>query len=366
MAFSRPTLTQIKDRVESDLKSVLSLTTILTRSFLKAIATAMAGVSHILHGHIQDFAAKQLFWDTAEDEFLIRHARRYGLEQLAATFAEIVVTVTGTDGVPVPEDTVLVRSDGFEYTVKAEVTPSGGSVSATLVASEAGADGNISDGSTLTFASPIAGINSSVTVTSTAVEGEDQETLEELRIRLGERVQQPPAGGTVFDYIAFAKTVVGVTRVWILPGHLGQGTVGVTFVEDDEDPIIPSSAKVDEVQAAVDTQKPVTSDATVFAPTASPLDISIQLKPNTTDVRTAVEAEIDDLIFREAQVRGAVDPDEVAAGTTYDGVIPLSKINEAISIAAGEEDHIIDLTENPQPPVGGIITKGTLTFSTLA
>ena len=77
-------------------------------------------------------------------------------------------------------------------------------------------------------------------------------------------------------------------------------------------------------------------------------------------------AELEDLIFREAEVRDAADPDQVGLGIQFDGIITLSKINEAISIAEGEEDHILNSpTINPQPPSGGLIILGTPTFSTL-
>lgn len=366
MAFNRPTLSQIRDRVEADFRSGLAIPTILARSFLKVIGTALAGASHTLHGHIQDFIQVQFFPDVAEAEFLVRWAKVFGIDRLEATFAEIEVEATGTNGTPVPDTAVFQRSDGFQYQVKDEVIIAGGIATLTLVALESGANGNISDGSTVTLTSPISGVNADAEVQTTLVEADDQEEIEDLRVRLLERIRQPPAGGTVTDYIAFAKTVAGVTRVWVFPGYYGQGTVGVSFVEDNEDPIIPSGPKVAEVQAAVDERKPVEADVTVFAPTTLALNMTIQLKPNTTAVRAAVTAELEDLIAREAQVRGGIDPDQIAAAVQYDGKIPLSKINEAISIATGENDHVlVTPVETPQPSEGGIITLGTLTFQTL-
>jgi uncharacterized phage protein gp47/JayE len=159
---------------------------------------------------------------------------------------------------------------------------------------------------------------------------------------------------------------VGVTRVWVFPGYLGQGTVGVSFVEDGEDPIIPNPAKVQEVQDAIAVRQPIEAMVTVFAPNANPMNPVILLKPNTSDVRAAVIAELNDLIYREAQVRNAIDPDQIADAISFDGVISLSKINEAISIAVGENDHIlVSPTENPQPNEGGILTLGTPVFQTL-
>lgn len=367
MAFIRPTLQQIRDRIESDIKNGLQLQTILRRSFLKVFANAMAGVSHTLHGHVQDFAAVQLFPDTADEEFLVRWADIYGLERGEAVQAELNVTITGTAATVVPAGTLFQRSDGFEFALKDEVTiGGGGSATGVIVATTAGGDGNIDDGSTVSLTAPISGVDAEATVDSTALEGEDQETIEDLRTRLLQQIKNPPSGGTVADYIGFALGVTGVTRAWVLPGNRGPGTVDVTFVEDNEDPIIPSPAKVDEVQEAVDAQKPVTADALVFAPNDTPLNLQIAIKPNTQAVRDAVTAELEDLIFRTAQVRNAVDPDQVGEGVQFDGVIPISQINEAISVAQGEQDHVlISPTSSPQALEGGILTLGTITFSTL-
>lgn len=367
MAFTRPTLQQIYDRAKTDITSGLGLTTLLLRSFLKVIAAALSGASHTLHGYIT-YALKQLFADTAEGNFLIRWGTLFGINQLTATFTELEIEITGLNGTVVAaETTVFQRSDGVEYKVKDEVTIGvGGSVTATVIAVEAGDEANIDDGSIITLTSPQSGVDSDAEVQSTIIEGDDPEDPEDLRTRLLERMQNPPAGGTVADYIAFAKTVVGVTRVWVLPGYLGQGTVALTFVEDGEDPIIPSGPKVTEVQNAVEELMPIEATLYVFAPIAAPINPTISISPNTLAVRNAITAELQDLIFREAQVRKAIDPAQVSQAVEYTGKIPLSKFNEAISIASGENDHIlVSPSETPQPSEGGILTLGTITFQTL-
>ena len=366
MAFTRPTLQAIIDRIQGDLKSELGLSTILRRSFLDILSRALGGASHTLHGNI-DFAQNQLFPDSADDEFLLRWAAIFGIARNPATFANLNITITGVASTVVPIGTIFQRTDGVQYQTDAEVIiGGGGSIAATVTALVAGADGNIADGSQISLVTPIAGVDSNATVDSTVTEGDDEETIENLRTRLIERIQQPPAGGTVTDYIAFAKTVTGVTRVWVLPNFLGQGTVGLTFVEDNESPIIPDGAKVQEVQDAVTELKPVTADLITFAPNGFSLAPTIQLKPNTTAVQNAVTAELEDLIAREAQVRDAVDPLQVAGGVQYTGKIKLSQINEAISIAAGETDHVlVTPTADVQPDPGGLVTLGTITFQTL-
>lgn len=368
MAFTRPTLTQIIERVKTDIKNGLGLTAILRRSFEEVIAKSIGGVAHTLHGHIAYAITKKFFPDTGDEETVVRWGTLYNLPRLEAQFAEIEIDVTATTGGSVVGGaTVYVRSDGQEYTVKDSVAIAAGETeSVTIVANDSGSGPNMDIGDEVELQSAIAGIQSTATVTGTSVSGSEQEELEAYRTRVLERLQDPPAGGTVTDYIAFAKTVVGVTRVWVLPNFLGQGTVGLTFVRDDEDPIIPDASEVEEVQEAVLALQPVPADLTTFIPNETQMNPSIQLKPNTSEVQAAVEAELKDMLSREAQVRDASDPDQVGLGVQFDGTIALSLINEAISIAAGEEDHVLlSPAADVQPQSGGLVTLGTITWSTL-
>lgn len=368
MPFTRPTLTQIIDRIKGDFKSGLGLQAILRRSFLDVFAKTFGGASHTLHGHIEFGINEKFFPDTGDEATVIRWGALYNLPRKEPTFAEIIIDVTGSTGGTLPAGTVYVRSDGVEYQVKAEVVvPASSTVSATIVSQTEGTEGNMDIGDNITLQSAIAGIESEATVDSTTIEGEDLEDLELYRQRVLDRLQFPPSGGTVNDFIAFALKVAGVTRAWVLPNFLGPGTVGVTFVEDDEDPIIPDAAKVAEVQTQLLLDEPQgTAGSTAFAPTTTEMNPEIQLKPNTSEVRDAVIAELEDLLAREAQVRDAVDPDQVGLSVQFDGKIKLSQINEAISIAAGEEDHVLTTpTADVQPDSGGLVILGTPVFSTL-
>jgi len=370
MAFTRPTLQAIVERVKGDMRDALNITSILKRTTEEAFSIAIAGASHVLHGHIR-FVSKQLFPDQAETIYLERWAAVYGLQRNAATFANLQIDGTGTDGNTIPAGTLFQRDDATQYSTDAAVTVAGGVYSVAVTAVVAGANGNLDNGEGVSLVSPISGVNSAATVTATNTEAEDEETDESLRARVLARIRTPPSGGTVTDYLSYALEIPGVTRAWVLPnwtasGYFGEGGVGVSFVEDGEDPIIPSAAKVQEVQDNVNVKKPVTADAVVFAPIANVVDMTINLKPNTQAVRDAVTAELEGLFAREGQVSGAVDPTLIAAGTTYAGGLSLSKINESISVADGEEDHVlVSPTIDVVSTDGQLITLGTLTFGTL-
>lgn len=144
-----------------------------------------------------------------------------------------------------------------------------------------------------------------------------------------------------------------MTRAWVSGGEMGAGTVTVRFMMDSTyDDGIPESGDVATVQAYLDdtSRRPVTAEVFVAAPTAVALDVEITgLTPNTTAVKAAVEAELLDMIRREAEPGGD---------------IPISKIWEAVSIATGETKHKITApTDDTTHGTGEIAVLGTVTYA---
>lgn len=329
MPFARPTLKVIRDRVLADVKARFGITSVIPRrSLLRDLTDAFGAGLHGNHGHIE-YMSRQLFVHSMEAEYLDQEASLYKITRKAATFATGNVVFTGTDGSVIPAGTVVQRGDGAEFLVGDDGVIAGGTVTVTVTARVAGVDGDTEAGVSLSLVSAIAGVSSSGNVDVDGIAGGiDTETDTALRQRILARKRQPPHGGASFDYENWALEVAGVTRAWVYPNHLGLGTVGLAFVMDDSDPIIPDAAKVAEVQAYIEdlTRKPVTAQLEVFAPVAYAIDLDISLSPNTAAVQAAVTAEIADFLRREGE----------PGATIY-----LSRINEAISVAQGEENHVL-------------------------
>jgi len=354
MPFARPSLAEIIDRVVADIGTRLPgvAGAVLRRSLLGIIGRSQAGAAHLLYGYI-DWVARQALPDTAEREYLQRWAAIWGITRNAATFAEGSVTFTGANGAAIPAGTIVQRQDGVQYATQAAATIAGGTATVAVEASVAGTDGNLLVGASVFLLSPIAGVQSSAMVAAGGITGgDDVESDERLLARLLQRIRNPPQGGAEADYVLWALEVPGVTRVWVYPMQLGAGTVTVLFVNDD-DPvsIIPDAAEVAEVQAHIDGRRPVTAEVFVAAPTATPLDMTIALDPNTASVQQAVLAELQDLLTREAQPGGT---------------ILISRLREAVSIAAGEGDNsIITPAANVTHAAGEMAVLGTVTFQAL-
>lgn len=349
MPFERPTIDTLIGRNEAEFDSRFpGGDSRLRNSNLNVLARVNAGGVHGLYGYLE-WISRQVIIDTAETEILERHASIWGVTRKPAVFAQGPITIVGTNGIVVPAGSVLRKGDGVEYATVADVTITGGTATAQVTATTAGLAGNAVAGVKINFVSPIASVNGQTTVAAPGLTGGvDRESDDSLRDRLLDRIQAPPHGGSRNDYEQWAREVAGVTRAWVYPNEVGLGTVTVRFVMDDKvGTIIPSAGEVTAVQTYIDLRRPVTAQVAVGAPVAVPLNLSILLTPSTQAVRDAVTAELQDLLRRDA-----------APGAT----ILVSRIREAVSIAAGETDNAVSVPvanvnhATGQIPILGVIT----------
>lgn len=355
MAWQRPTLDDLVTRIRSDFKSRLGLSgSLVRRAMADVLANVWAGAVHMTHGQLE-WVAEQLFGDTAIREFLIRLAAKYGITPTAATFASGTVLATGTAATNIPANSVLVRDDGLTYETTALATiGGGGSISVPVQALTAGTGSNLEATELLSFESPIANVDSSVTVENPGIVGGiDEESTEDLRARYLLRRRTPPTGGSDADYEAWALAVAGVTRAWVYRHESGLGTLTVRFVMDNEAVIIPTAPDVALVQAAINAERPTTAEATAAAPTSSAVVFTIELLPDTAAARVAVEAELEDLLFRNGEPGDGVDR----------GTILLSHIRTAIGVAEGVDDYALTVpAADVVPALGAIPTMGAITW----
>jgi len=347
MAFSRPALNDLISRAINDILARLpGSDATLRRSNLNVLARVHAGAVHGLYGFV-DWIAKQVIYDTAEAEYLERWATIWGINRLPAAYATGTVAFAGANGVVIPAGTGVQRADGALFVTDADATIALGTATAAVTASAAGAAGNTVAGTELILPTLVAGVDSTV-IAAEISGGADAETDTALRARFLLRIRQPPHGGAAHDYEAWALEVPGVTRAWVFPEELGLGTVTVRFVRDNDVSIFPDAGEVATVQAYIDARRPVTARVSVAAPVAAPLNFTLSVIPNTLAVKAAVEAELADLISREA----------VPGGTLY-----LSHIRASISAAAGENNYTLtspsaDVTST----AGQLTTLGAVTW----
>lgn len=338
MAFSRPTLQQIIDRIASDfVAKIAGASTLALRSVLLIMGRAYGGAVHLLYGYL-DNMSKELFAKTASADAdggkLDTIGSEYSIFRKSATPAIGNVNCTGTPATVIPATTALTSPAGNRYLVNSSVSiGDGGTAVVSVTCDTASEAGNDNAGVVLSFESPIAGVNSTAVVDSNGLAGgTDTETDDDLRERILLRKQSSPHGGTQDDIINWTLEVPDVTRAWVYPQYQGPGTLAVYFVCDGQSPITPTASQITDVKNYLTAHTDITGQTAgvpitmlpglfVFSPVLRQMNYTIKVYPNTSVVQTNVIAQVKDFLLREGY----------PANTLY-----ASQLAEAVSAAAGE------------------------------
>lgn len=297
----------------------------------RALVRAQAGNSWQMFQHLAA-AIRNFFIRDADDEArLVTIAAEHGVDRKPAGRASGQITAYGTPGEIISAGYQWVRSDGaiFELLEDTEIIIGGTFL---VRAVQGGADGNTEVGVEMYGREPHPDLVSPQTVFAEITGGIDIEPIEELRSRLLFRLRNPYGGGTLADYVSWAREVSGVTRAWAFDNYPKIGQVYVLFVRDGDgadDVIFPSAAQILEVQQYIDARKPGTITVVADAPVKKPIDVSVALDPNTAAVQAAVTQAIKDMLYVRAEPKSAV----------WD--FPKTWVAEAISGAPGENDHVL-------------------------
>jgi uncharacterized phage protein gp47/JayE len=358
MPWTTPTLRDVRSSVRDAITGRLpGADASVPNSVLRVLSDAMGALCHLALQYV-DWLALQLLPDTAETEWLDRHGHIWLTNADGSTGRKLATQAVGSanfvsSGLPVtvPSGTLLVYGGtGGLYETTEDVIANVDGAAATIVALDPGIAGNLEGGTTLNLQTPVADI-ASVTVISLDG-GTDQETDDELRARILERIQQPPMGGDSEDYVNWALRVPGVTRAWSYPLEMGIGTVTVRFMMDDlraDNGGFPLPEDVDAVATYLDTVRPVAvKDFFVVAPVPFPVNVPIRnLNSDDSTTRAAIEASLEAAFF-EKQSPGQ---------TWYQ-----SWSDEAIAAASGVVSYDLSVGNTVMPDVGHMPVLGTITY----
>jgi len=365
-----PNLRQTRELVRGEITSKLAGASFIGNSVLRVMADATAAVTHLVLRFI-NWLALQLLPDTAETEWLDRHGdiwlqnSDFTTGRKVATLAQGSVTFTGIVDTIIPLGTRL-GSDTTNYETIQQATIGITATEVLVRAIDAGAAGNLLPGDRIALSEPIVGVDNAVVIV-TMLGGVDQETDEELRVRVLERIREPPMGGDSEDYVAWALAVPGVTRAWSAPLEMGMGTVTVRFMCDDlrktDDPLtdgFPLDTDVAAVQKYMNFKRPVAvKDFFVVAPIPEPINFALANLSNydastIQNIYDSVKA----MLRERAAPAKAIDGVYIGAQTIYE-----AWISEAVLSAMEEEGHFnLAANDHPMPTPGHIAVIGTITY----
>jgi uncharacterized phage protein gp47/JayE len=295
----------------------------------------------------QSSLATELMIDTAQD-WLARHGAEWGVPQLQPLTALGTLIFSGPAGTVLPQGIEVYLGTLRWQTSVAATIPASGAISIPSEAEIAGTASNLAGGTVLPLVSPVAGITPQSAVLDPAgfVGGRDLEDVEAWRTRILQRVRQRGQSGSDTDYKGWAIDA-GAGAVQVLPQWIGPGTVGVAVLMPG--PRVPTSPELARIDASIQQLRPVTATTVTLAGSLAPIDMSLALSPDTVSTRAAVLASIAAFLAREA---------------TIGGTLPHSRLDDAISSASGEYDHLLAVPAGDIVPAPTALpTLGVVTFT---
>jgi len=242
-----------------------------------------------------DWVNRQCFPQTAQGEYLDKHAQLRGLVRRAAVAAEGILRFE-TDQAPstdltIPAGTVCMTAGlvRFETTQEAVLQAGETMVETTAAAVEPGASGNVAAGTIRAMAVAPVGV-SRCTNPEGFSGGLDEESDEELRERVLETFQRMPNGANAAFYEQSAMSFPQVAAAAVVPRPRGVGSVDVVVSTAAG---VPDSELLEELQAYFEERREIAVDVLVRAPEVQDVDVTVQIQTAANrdgeTVRQAVE-----------------------------------------------------------------------------
>jgi len=344
--YTIPTFEAIRAAYLRDVKNLLpdAATDADSDYFIRGTAVA-AAVDGLYHHQL--WIARQVLPDTADPEYLERHAALRGLGRKPAIAASGDLVVLGTPGAVVPAgESVRHVATGLTFATTAQAIVGANGRTIAPVAAAAGVTPVFSDEAVLFVQAP-EGVLSQATLTLSG--GVAAESDAELLARLLDYMQHPPGGGNAYDYKHWVLSVPGISRAWTYPNRRGLGSVDVAVLGPDG-PAAPSAVAA--AQAVVDAKRPAAcKDAWVLSPTPVLVTVTVAVR---------LDAAVTTLALYTAQLQEALAA--ALADLPPGGVVYRSKIEAVASSLPGVIDRQV---RTPQANFVAVVTPQRLEWPRL-
>lgn len=355
MPYSSPSLETILGNILRDIRNLQAEADIGPDSdnYVRSAVTAAA-----IEGLYQKigWVFRQIFPDTADEAELVHAAA------IRKVFPKDPVATTGTVKLKGSPGVMLLLGSALKHVVTGEqfttlssaTLDAAGTTSVVVKAQTTGSALNRLTGD-LIIVSPPLGMDSAATLLGETAGGVDAEKPESLLARLLEIIQNPPAGGALYDYVRWAKEVEGVTDVLPLAKRRGAGTVDLVITASGG---LPSAEVIADCLDHVLSQCSVIADVWVYAPTIRVVNSTalVELAPGylMADVQKAAQVAYQALL-------GSLKPNES---------LKRSQIEAMLNNLAGVVDRSVtappgNVAASQDPALIGWIRPGTLTLGLL-
>lgn len=292
--YSVPTLRELVENGQADMEAELGCP-LPQFGVEQALNVAVSAGVRDLYDY-QSWIVRQIIpTSDSEDQTIIDIASSEGVIRKTATKARGKAEFTATVTLPVGAE--IKSKQGQVYRVESCSVPADHKIVVNITAVETGYAGNLAEDEPIILVSSVAGVQArgkSLGVTG----GLDIEPINQLLERLLYRKRNPPQGGAEHDYVAWCREVGGVSRAWSKGGYRGGSTVGIAFVFDGRDDILPTPADMKAMLAYIYRHQDPATRVYVGRPagieiipiplTLKTTNLTIALTPDTLENRKRV------------------------------------------------------------------------------
>ena len=288
-----------------------------------------------------DVYAEQTYLLTATSNNLDNRVFDYGVSRILATASRREITIYDINDSLMNVDlgvrfSVPNEYGGYNYKIVEKISDGKYIGECETLGSE----GNEYSGSLL----PLVSINNlgGATLGTILKPGEDEETDDELRERVIDKINQEAFSGNKAAYKRFTKDIDGVEKVRVFPIWDGGGTVKIAIIAEDN--TIPTTQFIDDVQELIDPTSnsgegvgiaPIGHIVTVVAPDALNINIaatiSIQSGYTISQLQASIENQISEYL-KEVQEKWEDDSDLIIY--TSKVIAAILEVPQVINVAS--------------------------------
>lgn len=309
-----PTIAELNESLESDLKNKLNLTDDSLKKVLSAFTGVLSAQFKLMHLYLGDIQ-NNIFPDTAD---LLENGgtlERLGLMYLGrnpnpATVGVFELLVTGVTGSVLREGLTFKSNEdstspGEVYILETEYTLVDGDNHIQVRSLGSGADFDLTIADFLTITEPVIGIEQTVSVSSVITQPTASESIDVYRKAILDSLQLEPTGGSKTDYRLWSTDAIGVKQVYPYVRENNAGTVDVFVEATPEDSLdslgTPSASLLDSVAEVIEFdpdetkplntrgRRPIQATVIVSAISLTPVDVTIiGLSENSTTINTSL------------------------------------------------------------------------------
>lgn len=216
--------------------------------------------------------------------------QRTAIERKPATKATTTVIMSGQEGTTIPQGSLVSTGEINFVTIEDATIGESGQVSVIVECEEFGSVGNVPANTIVLFPISIPGVVD-VYNPEPVTNGYDAESDDDLRSRYYEKLQRPAKAGNKYHYEQWAKEVVGVGGVRVVPRWNGPLTIKLIIIDSNGQPA--RQDLIDDVVSYVETQRPFGADVTVVPAIGLPINIAVNLILADGYNKEAVKEDID-------------------------------------------------------------------------